>query len=44
MSFGTGHHETTFLVCKELFDINLENKNVLDFGCGTEYYQSYLQN
>ena len=35
MSFGTGHHETTFLVCKELFDINLENRNVLDFGCGT---------
>ena len=35
MSFGTGHHETTFLVCKELFDMNLENKNVLDFGCGT---------
>ena len=35
MSFGTGHHETTFLICKELFDINLENKNVLDFGCGT---------
>ena len=35
MSFGTGHHETTFLMCKELFDINLENKNVLDFGCGT---------
>lgn len=35
MSFGTGHHETTFLVCNELFEINLENKNVLDYGCGT---------
>ena len=35
MSFGTGHHETTFLMCQELFKINLKSKNVLDFGCGT---------
>lgn len=35
MSFGTGHHETTFLMAEELFGHNLENKRVMDMGCGT---------
>lgn len=35
MSFGTGHHDTTWLMCKQLFQINLKNKTVLDMGCGT---------
>lgn len=35
MSFGTGHHETTFLISKRLFDIEIANKTVLDMGCGT---------
>jgi len=35
MSFGTGHHETTYLMIKRLLDIELEGKNVLDMGCGT---------
>lgn len=35
MAFGTGHHETTWLMLKQLFSINLSNKNVLDMGCGT---------
>ncbi len=35
MSFGTGHHETTFLISNELFKIDLKNKSVLDMGCGT---------
>lgn len=35
MSFGTGHHDTTWLMCKQLFEINLQNKSVLDMGCGT---------
>ena len=35
MSFGTGHHETTFLVCNELLNTELDQKKVLDFGCGT---------
>ena len=35
MSFGTGHHETTYLMMKRLLNMNLEGKNVLDMGCGT---------
>ena len=36
MSFGTGHHATTFLVMKEMLDNNdLFGKKVLDMGCGT---------
>jgi ribosomal protein L11 methyltransferase len=35
MSFGTGHHQTTRLMCKEMFGTDLKNKNVLDMGCGT---------
>jgi ribosomal protein L11 methyltransferase len=35
MSFGTGHHQTTRMVCKHMFDLGLKNKKVLDMGCGT---------
>lgn len=35
MAFGTGHHETTSLVIGELLDAPLEDKRVLDMGCGT---------
>jgi ribosomal protein L11 methyltransferase len=35
MSFGTGHHQTTFLMCKEMFELNFENTKVLDMGSGT---------
>lgn len=35
MAFGTGHHETTSLVIAELLLMDLENKKVLDMGCGT---------
>lgn len=35
MSFGTGHHQTTRLVCKEMFSADFLNKRVLDMGCGT---------
>ena len=35
MSFGTGHHETTYLIAKRLLDLSLENKSILDMGCGT---------
>lgn len=35
MSFGTGHHETTSLMLKSILDEDLNNKTVLDMGCGT---------
>ncbi len=35
MSFGTGHHETTSLMVKWLFEIDLKGKTALDMGCGT---------
>lgn len=35
MSFGTGHHETTYLMANELFKIDIKDKTLLDMGCGT---------
>ncbi len=35
MSFGTGHHETTWLMCSAISALNLHGKRVLDMGCGT---------
>jgi ribosomal protein L11 methyltransferase len=35
MSFGTGHHETTYLMCSFLMDEEVKSKKVLDMGCGT---------
>ena len=35
MSFGTGHHETTYMMIRFLLKTDLNNKTVLDMGCGT---------
>lgn len=35
MSFGTGHHETTFMMLQWLLEIDCTDKKVLDMGCGT---------
>ena len=35
MSFGTGHHATTYLMIKKLLNEPLNGKKVLDMGCGT---------
>lgn len=35
MSFGTGHHDTTWLVSKTMFELDFTNTSVLDMGCGT---------
>lgn len=35
MSFGTGHHATTYLMVKMQLELEIENKRVMDAGCGT---------
>lgn len=35
MSFGTGHHQTTWMMSRKLFDLDLTDKTVLDMGTGT---------
>lgn len=35
MSFGTGHHATTYLMVQQMEHINFLGKSVLDFGTGT---------
>lgn len=35
MSFGTGHHETTYLMLKTMLKLDFQDKIVLDMGCGT---------
>jgi len=35
MSFGTGHHETTFMMLQFILENDFEGKSVLDMGCGT---------
>ncbi len=35
MSFGTGHHATTFMMISAMRDLDIRNHSVLDFGTGT---------
>lgn len=35
MSFGTGHHQTTWMMAKALFELNQMPEKVLDMGTGT---------
>lgn len=35
MAFGTGHHETTFMMMEAMETIDFKDKLVFDFGCGT---------
>ncbi len=35
MAFGTGHHATTYMVLEQMEKLNLQNKKVLDLGCGS---------
>ena len=35
MSFGTGHHETTYMMIQHLLETDVANMKTLDMGCGT---------
>lgn len=37
MAFGTGHHQTTYMMCRALLqnEAAIKGKTVLDMGCGT---------
>jgi ribosomal protein L11 methyltransferase len=35
MSFGTGHHQTTHLMCASMMEMDFRSKRVLDMGSGT---------
>jgi ribosomal protein L11 methyltransferase len=35
MSFGTGHHETTFMMIQHLLETDVTGLKTLDMGCGT---------
>lgn len=35
MSFGTGHHQTTYLMVKRMLYMDFTGKRVMDAGCGT---------
>lgn len=35
MAFGTGNHETTYLMIERILQSDLDGKEILDMGCGT---------
>ena len=35
MSFGTGHHASTYLMMAQMKELDFKNKKVIDFGTGT---------
>jgi ribosomal protein L11 methyltransferase len=35
MSFGTGHHDTTWMMIRAILDLDVKGQTVLDMGCGT---------
>jgi ribosomal protein L11 methyltransferase len=35
MAFGTGNHETTSMMVETILENDMQNKNILDMGCGT---------
>ena len=35
MSFGTGHHATTFGMMQQMLQMDFSDKRILDMGCGT---------
>ena len=43
MAFGTGHHETTWMMLARMGELDFTGKKVLDFGCGTGVLSIYAE-
>ncbi|WP_407533322.1 50S ribosomal protein L11 methyltransferase [Elizabethkingia anophelis] len=43
MSFGTGHHASTYLMIQQMMDMDFQGKKVLDMGCGTSVLAIYAK-
>src|SRR5205809_7074705 len=43
MSFGTGHHATTYLMLEQMTSIDFAGKSVLDYGTGTGVLSIYAE-
>ncbi|OPB97846.1 50S ribosomal protein L11 methyltransferase [Elizabethkingia occulta] len=43
MSFGTGHHATTYLMIQQMMDMDFQGKKILDMGCGTSVLAIYAK-
>jgi ribosomal protein L11 methyltransferase len=35
LAFGTGHHETTYMMIDQMQEMDFKDKSVFDYGCGT---------
>ena len=35
LAFGTGHHETTYMMIQAILDLDINNKSILDVGTGS---------
>ena len=35
MAFGTGHHETTYMMMAAMRNLEMQSKSIFDYGCGT---------
>jgi len=35
MAFGTGHHETTYMMMAAMKELEIKGKSIFDYGCGT---------
>jgi len=43
MAFGTGHHETTYMMLEHMQSISFHDSAVLDYGCGTGILSVYAK-
>ncbi len=43
MAFGTGHHETTYMMIQAMRELDLVDREVLDLGCGTGILAVYAK-